>query len=253
MERNVSIYMFDREKAARNLYKDLKQRFYTTSTFKNHIENSIENSNMNFDEVLEAVKNDVNMIHPNNLNEITHFFKGQIYPLFAHDSLATREEYLTTLYDYLGITKLYELDTTNASKAYTYLYEMYIDYCPINEIRGESFSTSIPSEDFLKFNDFVILLTKRTFDSKLCDYTEDLTEEEEFIIEKVRLENQQNIPLSEAIEDQITFFIKVFFPDDRQDFIQAIYHAPVFLKQAIKIRSMIDVQKNPRIIVVGHY
>lgn len=252
MKRNISIYMFNRVKTAENLYNDIQHRIYNVQTFKTHIEDR-KNGNITFNRILQCIKNDINMMHPDDLYEIIHFFKSQIYPLFAHDYLEARDEYLKTLYDYLGITLLYELDTLNAGKAYIYLYEIYVDYFPIARIRGQNFSVNIQSEDFLHFNDFLILMTKRIVDSKLYEYEEEITEEEISIIETVRTENQQNTLLHEAIEDQIKFLINVFYPDDRQDFIQAVYHASSFLKQAIKIRSMIDVQKSPRVIMVDIY
>lgn len=257
MERNITIYMFDSEKSAGSLYKDLQHRIYHTSTFKNHIENrnkQTPNESIDFDKILEYVRNDINIMPPDDLNEITHFFRSQIYPLFAHDSLEARTEYLKTLYDYVGITLLYEIDTTKAGKAYTYLYEAYIDSFPIAGIRGRRyFTVNIRSEDFLHFIDFLILITKRIMESKLYDYDDVLTEEEEIIVKTVQSENQQNALLLEVIEDQMKFLINVFYPDDRQDFIQAVYHAYIFLKQAIKMRSMIDVQKNPRISIVDIY
>lgn len=252
MKRNISIYTFNSIKAAENLYKDLQHRIYNTQTFKTHIEGK-ENGGITFNRILESIKNDINRMHPNDLYEVTHFFRAEIYPLFAHDSLEAREKYIKTLYDYLGITLLYEIDTTEAGKAYTHLYETYIDFFPIVGIRGKYFSINIQSEDFLQFNDFLMMMTKRIIESKLYDYEEELTEEEESIIETVRSKNKQNILLSEAIEDHLKFLVKVFYPDDRQDFIQAVYHACTFLKQAIKIRSMIDVQKNPRISIIDIY
>ncbi|MGU3376253.1 hypothetical protein [Chryseobacterium sp. M5A1_1a] len=256
MERNIAIYMFDGIKAARNLYKDLHHRMYHTRTFKDHLEDikkQVEDDNITFNRILECVGHDINMVHPDDLYEITHFFTSQIHPLFPTDSLEAREEYVKTLYNYLGITRLYELDTTKAGKAYTYLYETYIDSFPIERVQGKNVSVNIRSEDFLRFNDFIILMTKRIIESKLHEYNDELSEEEEIIIETVRSENQQNELLSEAIEDQLKFLIKVFYPDDRQDFIQAVYHAHTFLQQAIKIRSKVDVQKNPRIIIVDIY
>lgn len=256
MERNIAIYMFDRVKAAKNLHRDLRHRMYHTHTFKDQIEERIiqtNNDTISIDRILESIQNDVNMMSPDDLYEVTHFFSSQIHPLFAHDSLESREEYMKTLYDYLGITRLYELDTTKAGNAYSYLYEIYTDYFPIERIRGKHLSANIRSEDFLRFNDFVILLTKRIIESALYEYHDELSEEEEIIIETIRSENLQDEALSEAIEDQMKFFINVFFPDDRQDFIQAVYHALTFLQHAIRMRSEIDIQKNPRIILVDIY
>ncbi|SDJ37664.1 hypothetical protein [Chryseobacterium jejuense] len=256
MERNITIYMFDSTKAASNLYKDLQHRIYHTSTFKNYIEDQekqVENNNINFNSLLECVGNDINMMHPNDLYEITHFFKSQIHPLFPNDSVEAREEYFKTLYDYLGITKLYELTTTNACKAYGYLYEAYIDSFPVTGIQGKDLSINIRTEDFLHFNNFLILVTKKIIDSQLYDYPDELTEEEESIIETVQSENLQNELMSEVIEEEMKFLTKVFYPDNRQDFIQAVYHVHTFLKQAIKMKLIIDVQKNPRIIVVDIY
>lgn len=256
MERNITIYMFDSTKAARNLYKDLQHRIYYTSTFKNHIEEyekHVENNNVSLDRILECVKNDINMMHPNDLYEITHFFKDQIHPLFSNDSVKAREEYFKTLYDYLGITKLYELDTINTGKAYGYLYETYIDYFPLSGIQGKNLSINIPTEDFLHFNDFLILMTQKIIKSQLYDYHDELTEEEKHIIQTVQSQSLQNIKLSEIIEEEMKFLAKVFYPDDRQDFVQTVYHAHSFLKQSIAMKSMIDIQKNPRIIVVDTY
>ncbi|WP_185287596.1 hypothetical protein [Chryseobacterium lactis] len=256
MERDISIYMFDKEKAAVYLYKDLQRRIYHTSTFKNHIEGKEKqdlNGNISFDRILESVRNDINMMHPDDLYEIIHFFTSQIHSLFPDDSIEAREEYIATLYDYLGITRLCELNTTKAGKAYIYFYKTYIDYFPMDSIMGENFSINIRSEDFLRFNDFLILLTKKIIESKLYDDNDILTEEEEISIETIKTETQNNTLLSEAIEDEMRFLTKTFYPDEREDYIQAVYHSFTFLKQAITIRLKIDVQKNPRIIIVDIY
>lgn len=78
MGRDTSIYMFDKEKATANLYEHLQHKIYHTKTFKDYIKNRQEEINSSYnisiDKILETVRNDINMITPDELFEIILFF-----------------------------------------------------------------------------------------------------------------------------------------------------------------------------------
>jgi hypothetical protein len=88
-------------------------------------------------------------------------------------------------------------------------YGNYTEYFPLDEIKGDDGGSNILSEDFLRFNDYVILVMKRILESKLDGYDYELTEEEEKIIEAIKTENQNNSLLFEVIENQLNFLIDI--------------------------------------------
>ncbi|MCQ9640744.1 hypothetical protein MP478_15255 [Chryseobacterium sp. WG14] len=253
MERHTAIYLFNKAKAATNLYEDL-QRLYHTQTFEEYIEDrkkELNDDKISYDRILKTVRNDMNSIMPHELLEIILFLNHQIYPMFSSDPSEARDEYFKTLYHHLGITRLYQLPGTKASAAYAYQYENYTDFFPIDKLGNGNWGANIRSEDFLRFNDYLILTAKRIIESRLCD--EDITREEEIIINTIKTENQDNALLFEIIGQELEFLTKVFYPNDKSPYTQTVYHAYAFLKQSIEMRSKINIQKNPRIIISDSY
>ncbi len=108
MGRHTSIYMFNKEKAAANLYEDLQHRIYHAGTFKKFIEDrnkefSDYHYNISFDTILETVKNNINMITPDELFALTLFFDEEVYPQFYNAPLSERDQYFEKLYDHSGL------------------------------------------------------------------------------------------------------------------------------------------------------
>ncbi|WP_160136325.1 hypothetical protein [Chryseobacterium sp. c4a] len=258
MGRHTSIYMFDREQAAVNLHEDLQHRIYHTRTFKDHIEDrkkelSSYPYNISLDKILETVKNDINMITPDELFELTLFFDNEVYPQFRKSFPNLRDQYFEKLYDHSGINLLYEIPSTTVCYAYMFQYANYIHYFPVDEIKSEDGGTNILSEDFLCFNDYVILVMKKILENKLDGYDYQLTEEKEKIVDGIKTENQSNSLLFEVIEDEVNFIREVSATDSKGPYSQTICYAYDFLIRSIEMKSKIDIQRNPRIVIVDSY
>ncbi|WP_241286584.1 hypothetical protein [Chryseobacterium arthrosphaerae] len=258
MGRHTSIYMFNKEKAAAHLYEDLQHRTYHAGTFKKFIEDrnkefSDDHYNISFDTILETVKNDINMITPDELFVLTLFFDEEVYPQFYNAPLSERDQYFEKLYDHSGITLLYEIPTSTVCYSYMFQYANYTHYFPLDEIKSDDGGTNILSEDFLRFNDYIILLMKRILENKLDDYDYQLTEEEEQIIEAIKIENKDNSHLFEVVENELNFLIDMASNDNDGPYSQTIYYANVFLSKAIEMKLKIDIEKNSRIVIVDSY
>ncbi|AZA80484.1 hypothetical protein C1637_22865 [Chryseobacterium lactis] len=254
MKRALSMYMFDKDKASTRLYEDLQHRLYHTQTFRDYIEErkrEPNTDNISFENILETVKNDINLITIDDLLEITLFFNSQLYPLFSQDSSEVRVKYIEDLYDYLGITCLYQLPDS-ACTAYSYQYEWYTETFPIDRLYKDK-GANIRSDDFLHFNDYVILVAKGLIDTKVIEYECELTSHEELIIETIKTEYQDHVLLLEIIEEQVKFLVRIFYPDDRSPYVHTVYHACEFLKQSIQMKSMINTKNNPRIVILDSY
>lgn len=256
MGRDTSIYMFDRVKTSTNLYNDLQNKVYPTGTFKNFIEDRKKKFNegyVSFDNILETVKNDINRITSDELFEIILFLDEKIRTQFHNVPWHERDQYLEKLYDHSGITLLYKIPSSTICYSYMFQYGNYTHYFPLDEIKSEDGGTNILSEDFLRFNDYVILVMKRIIERKLNGYDYELTEEEENSIGIIKTENKDNALLFEVIEDELNFLIEMSATDNDGPYSQTIYHAYDFLRRSIEMKSKIDVQKNPRIVIIDSY
>lgn len=252
MGRDTSIYMFDRVKTSTNLYNDL----HHTGTFKEFIEDRIKKFNevyVSFDNILETVKNDINRITSDELFEIILFLDEKIRTQFHNVPWHERDQYLEKLYDHSGITLLYEIPSSTICYSYMFQYGNYTHYFPLDEIKSEDGGTNILTEDFLRFNDYVILVMKRIIERKLNGYDYELTEEEENSIGIIKTENKDNSLLIEIIEDELNFLIEMSATDNDGPYSQTIYHAYDFLSTSLEMKSKIDVQKNPRIVIIDSY
>lgn len=250
MGRDTSIYMFERAKTSTNLYNSLQ-----TGAFKKFIEDQKKEFNddtMSFDNILETVRKDANFLTPEDLFEVALFLREQVYKLIPGDHRYKDSEQIENLYNHCGITELFELPGKTMCTAYIFQYGNYTEFFPIVELKND-FGVNIQSEDFLRFNDYVILVMKRILESKLDDYDYQLTEEEEKIVDAIKIENQGNSLLFEVIEDELKFLIESSSSDNNGPYSQTIYQAYDFLSKSIEMKSRIDIQKNPRIIIVDTY
>lgn len=252
MARHTSIYMIDKAKATTNLYNDLLHKVYHTGTFKKFIEDRRKKFNdnyMNFYSMLETIKNDVNLLTAEDIFEITLFLSEQIYSLPAQDRWKVTSEQIENLYNHYGIIELFEIPSKTKCTSYMFQYGNYTEFFPITELRND-FGVNIPSEDFLRFNDYVILSMKRILDCKLDDSNVEPTMEEENIIEATKIENKDNLYLFEVVEKELNFLIEMSADDNYGPYSQTIYSAYEFLIQSIEMKTKIDPEQNPRIIIV---
>lgn len=256
MGRHTSIYMFNKEKAAANLYEDLQHRTYHAGTFKKFIEDrnkEFNTYNMSFSSILEIIRTDANLLTPDDLFEITLFLSNHIYNLSKQEDWNTSMKQIESLYNHYGIIELFKLPTKTVCTAYMFQYGNYTEYFPLDEIKGDDGGANILSEDFLRFNDYVILVMKRIIESKLNDNDDQLTDEEEKIIEVIKIENKDNSHLFEVVENELNFLIDMASNDNDGPYSQTIYYANVFLSKAIEMKLKIDIEKNSRIVIVDSY
>lgn len=256
MGRDTSIYMFDRAKTSTTLHNDLLNKVYSTETFKKFIEDRKKKFNedyISFDNILETLRKDANLLTPQDLFEITLFLSHQAYTNSKQEDWSIVMEQIENLYHHYGIIKLFELPSKTVCTAYMFQYGNYTHYFPLDEIKSEDGGTNILSEDFLRFNDYVILVMQRILERKLDGYDYELTEEEKNIIDIIKNENKDNALLTEVIENELNFLIEMSATDNDGPYSHTIYHAYNFLSISIEMKSRIDVQKNPRIVIIDSY
>lgn len=89
---------------------------------------------------------------------------------------------------------------------YMYQYSNYTHYYPIEEIIDADYcGYNISSKDFLRFNDYIILLTKKILDSGIDGYKytkNDFTDLEKKTLEIVNYQFADDQKLHEIIEEE---------------------------------------------------
>lgn len=261
MGRNTEIYMFDKEKASVRLYEHLQHKTFLTRTFKAFLEGrkkEIGKYDVTIEKILEKVRNDINTITADELFEINLFLIEEVYSeSIIGSDYSTRKKYLEELYDLYGIILLYELPTSTVCTSYMFQYGNYSHYFPIyevenNELKNHDGGINMDSKDFLKFNDYMILLMKMILDRKMDGYEYDFTKNEEDIIQRIKADHQNNLILFKEIESECDF-IKDCSSDEKGPYAQTIYYAYSFFKQSIEMKLRIDTEKNPRIVILDSY
>lgn len=252
--------MFDKEKASVRLYEDLQHKTFQTGTFKAFLEKrkkEIGTYDVTFEKVLEKVKIDINTITADELFEINLFLSEDGYSECTGRDFATREKYFKELFDRYGLILLYELPTSTVCTSYMFQYGNYTHYFPIYELENYGLKHSdggvnIDSTDFLKFNDYMILLMKMILDRKMDGYEYDFTKSEEDTIRQITADHQNNLIMFKEIESECDF-IKDCSSDEKGPYAQTIYYAYAFFKQSIEMKLRIDTEKNPRIVILDSY
>ncbi|AZA48751.1 hypothetical protein EG346_11435 [Chryseobacterium carnipullorum] len=252
MGRNTEIYMFDKEKASVYLYDDLKHKKFHTRTFKTFLEDRKKETgkyDITLENILEKVKNDMNTITPDELFEINLFLIEEVYSEYTGRDDTIKEKYFEELYDHYGIILLYEIPTSTVCTSYMFQFGNYTHYFPISESENSDGGINMDSTDFLKFNDYTILLMKMILDKKMDGYEYEFTKSEEDIIQRITADQQNNLILLKEIEHECDF-IKDCSADEKGPYAQTIYYAYAFFKQFIEMKLRINADKNPRIVIL---
>ncbi|MBB6372459.1 hypothetical protein [Chryseobacterium shigense] len=253
MGRNTEIYRFDKEKASAYLYKDLQHRIFHTGTFREYLKNrkkDLSGYEISFDKILGTVKSDINMITADELFEINLFLSDEIHSAFERESYSVRENHFLDLCKHYGILLLYELPTSTVCTSYMFQYGNYTQYFPIEEMRDVDGGINIDSKDFLCFNDYMILLTEKILSEKLNEYGHDFTENEKKVIDEIKAENINNSLLSEEVENEFIYLKDIISTDDSGPEAQTVYYAYDFFLKSLEMKSLIDLNKNPRIVIL---
>ncbi len=249
MGRHTQIYMLDKEKSSNFLYQDLKNKVFQNKTFESFINDRKTKykslDNLSFDKILQTVKEDINFITEEELNEILFFIDDEILNIDFFDI----KKY-NTIYKQYGLELLYDIGSSTTCYSYMFQYGNFTNYFPIEEV-----GRNIDSNDFLKFNDYMILMMKRILDSGICSSISGYEEEfnEKIIIDALVEKYKNNKVLLEVIENEF-YFLKTYW--DKQDEhsrspeINTIWSACQFLSISIQMKQIINPKINTRIVIV---
>jgi hypothetical protein len=267
MGRNTEIYMFDKEIASEKLYQDLKFKKLYKRTFENFInERKIELGNsyhVSYDNILSIVKENINNITADELFELIYYINEElIYGKYDSEGndWKSRDSYQNKIYEEYGITLLYELPTSTVCSSYMFQYGNYTEYYPIEKLNdNDDGGGNIDTRDFLKFNDYMILMMKRILDSGIDGYDYNFEEIDKNELNRTVLEYKDDKAILEIIEKEFNFIkshwdIKETRSSDYKDpESNTVYRAYEFLEKSIEMKLKINSKENTRIIIVDSY
>lgn len=216
-----------------------------------------------FKDILNTIKDDINKITADELFDLLQYI--YFYDKNRKDREVGEEfwKYYNRenqqIYEKYGILELYRIPTSNACYSYMNQYCNYIEFYPIEEVLfdEEDEGLNISSLDFLKFNDYMIVLMKRIVDSEPADsYIYVLDDHEMLILDKVVIEYKTNDTLHSIIEDEFNFIksciqheFSVYCPRH-----ETLFRATEFLKKSIQMmKAKINPEINPRIVIVNSF
>jgi len=243
MGRNTAIYMFDKEKAS-TLYED----FLHPRNFKEYLKESETGfGEINFENLLETVRNDINQISAKELSVIISLLNRENHFYSIGKDHSTGEKKLQEMYNRLGITLLYEVPTSTVCYCYMFQYANYTYYFPVDQMTDEDIGLTIDSKDFLSFNDYMSLLTKRILDSRLDGFEYTFTEHEEKTVSEIK-DHPDNRPILEEVENEFEYLKKMFNKDNIAT--QTVCRAYDFFLCSAAMKSKINADKNTRIVIL---
>jgi len=265
MSRNTEIYCFDKEIASKVLYNDLKNQKLHQKTFEEFInKRKIEIGNSydtSYEQILNIVKEDINKITADELFELVYYLNEELLYGKRYEEFRSNKNVQNLIYEGYGIMLLYELPGTKTCYSYMFQYGNYTEYYPIEEIKfnEDEQGQNINVEDFLKFNDYVILLMNRILSSGINEYYNDsenyVNELEKKILEQITLKYNKDNELLKIIEEEFSF-IKSSYEDTNEvssATVNTIYCAHNILTTSIKMKLKINPEKNTRIVIVDSW
>ncbi len=157
-----------------------------------------------------------------------------------------------------GIISLFELRVSGFAHTYMYQYNDYRDYCPIEEIRfDEDCGRNIDVYDFLKFNDYMILLTKTMLERYKENFISPIFNETEIsVLNQIMEENKNNQRIHEMIESEVSGAKQLIDIKNEENnhrgehFLESADH---FLEKFLTAKLLINPKENPRIVIFDSY
>ncbi|WP_153395143.1 hypothetical protein [Chryseobacterium vaccae] len=147
----------------------------------------------------------------------------------------------------MGITLLYEVPTSTVCYCYMFQYGNYTHYFPVDQMTDEDIGLTVDSKDFLRFNDYMILLAKQILDSRLDGFEYTFTELEEKTVFEIK-DNPGNRTILEEAENEFEYLKKMFNKDNIAT--QTVCRAYDFFLCSAAMKSKINADKNTRIIIL---
>lgn len=258
MGRDTEIYMLNRALASTNLYKDLKDKRLYKKTFKEFWNE--RNSDETFANILATVEENINEINPDDLFEIIDYLEEELrYGKYDTHGLhwqndkelrLKNERIVEEIFDNYGISLLYDIHTSTACYSYMFQFGNYTDFFPIEGNYGDGYS--IRSEDFLMFNDYMILIMYKILKSELKGSTIndlDLSKNE---IDQIIQKYETNQVMNHCIEKEFNWLKSCMSGDDKTYKAEknTVYSAELFLNQSLEMKRRIDPAINHRIVIL---
>lgn len=262
MSRNTEIYSFDKDITSKILYPDLVSKKLSEKTFKEFInerkaEIRIPHTAL-YDKIVNIVKEDINRITAYELFELIHFLNTELVYGKHYEEFKLNNDVQNLLYGKYGITLLYDLPGTTTCYSYMFQYGNYTEYYPIEEIKfdEDEEGRNIDVKDFLKFNDYMILLMSSILSSGINEYYNDaenyLDEYEKTILEQTTLTYHKDKKFLKIIEEEFNFIKSSHENTNEVDSatVNTVYCAHNILTTSIKMKLKINPKKNSRIVIV---
>jgi hypothetical protein len=249
MARNTEIYTFNKENARENLLPFMSNTIFHQKSFAQFL-NDRRNEfgdqfNISENRIAKIISTDINYIQPEELLEIMFFLNEEI----TYNKNVSEKNM-----DSYGVKLLYELPTKTVCYSYMYQYCNYTNYYPIEEIiDSDYFGYNIAAEDFLRFNDYMILLTKKILDSGIdgYEYTEkDFTDPEKKAIQIVNHKFEGEKEFHKIIEEEILYLKDSIDKENNDGATQIVWYASAFLSKSIQMLENINLQD--RVVILDY-
>ncbi|KPE49351.1 hypothetical protein [Chryseobacterium indologenes] len=129
----------------------------------------------------------------------------------------------------------------------SFLNEDYTHYFQVDQMTDEDIGLTVDSKDFMRFNDYMILLTKKILDSRLDGSEYTFTEPEEKTGLEIK-DNPVNRPILEEAENEFEYLKKMFNKDNITT--QTVCRAYDFFLSSVAMKSKINADKNTGIVIL---
>lgn len=263
MGRDTDFYKLDREKATKHLVPLLGPDTRYATTFESFL--AARNSEfpdlaVDYNEVMEIIRTDINRIGDYQLSEIIHYIGEEILNnktlVFPHEIKSFNYcEYELTQH---GIESIFSVVSVTA---YSFMFQWghYQDiFEPDEFFRNVGEGRNISTPDFLNFLDYIILLCRDLMNSEMCDFTYDYSEAKKTVILDIEERNKDNEKLRQLIEREFTFLLGLWnqYKDDWEDRnpdLMTITCADWFFERALYMKEVINPAYNTRIVVDDSY
>lgn len=249
MGRNTEIFVLDKDNASKNLYNYLKRN----GSFKKYFgEGAPEDMDIDdlYERILSTVKKDINTISPDDLFEIKDYLDQELTSEEYDNSNLNwelRNKKVIDFFKTYGIISLFEIHTSTLCYGYMFLFGNFTDCFPLTENYDNGYN--IPSTYFLTFNDFVILIMHRIIESNF--YDGNIYPEEKLKVDAVIQEYKNNQIMNDCVNKEFDWLKSCMEGDDATYKAEknTVYSAYLLLNQSLEMKSKINPQINPRIII----
>lgn len=246
MGRNTEIYTFNKEDAKQNLLPLINNTILYEKSFSQFLRTRRDEFGDSFntsdEKITKIISTDINYIQPTDLLEIIFFLDEEI---------TYNENILEKNIEHYGINLLYELPTKTVCYSYMHQYGNYTNYYPIEGIIDADYcGYNISAEDFLVFNDYMILLTKKILDSGIDGYEYNFTHLEKKVIEIVNHKFADDKKLHEIIEEEFLYLKEGIDNKSNDGATQIVWYASEFLSESVKMRENINLQN--RVVILDY-